>query len=163
MEVHPDLESAMIRQGAVVKRARPVEDQGPLFRGKGWTEPVTLMLPWPPTLNHYRVPIVLGKTARLVTSTAGKQYCTAVAVAVKNQTLPAMKFVEPVEVEIVCHPPNRARRDLDNHLKAALDGMAKAGVYQDDSLIHRLVLSWGKVIAGGALMVCVRPLEGEKP
>jgi Holliday junction resolvase RusA-like endonuclease len=47
-----------------------------------------------------------------------------------------------VALSIVAHPPNRRKRDLDNLLKAPLDAMAHAGVYDDDGQIVRLSIEW---------------------
>lgn len=47
-------------------------------------------------------------------------------------------------VKLVFHQPNKQRRDLDNLLKATLDALTKAGLWQDDSQIERLDVSHGE-------------------
>ena len=44
--------------------------------------------------------------------------------------------------------PDYRRRDLDNLLKATLDGLAHAGVYDDDSQIVDLRIYWAPDIGG---------------
>jgi crossover junction endodeoxyribonuclease RusA len=54
----------------------------------------------------------------------------------------------PIRMEIVAFRPDNRKRDLDNLLKAVLDGMAKALVYEDDSQIRDLRIRWGDTIGG---------------
>ena len=51
----------------------------------------------------------------------------------------------PLEVRCVLCPPDNKRRDLENAWKVISDGITKAGVWQDDSLIKKLTLEWGEV------------------
>ncbi len=44
----------------------------------------------------------------------------------------------PLEVSIVAWLPDARRRDVDNLLKAPLDALAHAGIYDDDSQIADL-------------------------
>jgi crossover junction endodeoxyribonuclease RusA len=45
-------------------------------------------------------------------------------------------------VEIAANQPDNRRRDLDNYLKAPLDALMSAGVYEDDSQIVDLRIYW---------------------
>jgi crossover junction endodeoxyribonuclease RusA len=47
-------------------------------------------------------------------------------------------MTEPLRVAVFLYPPDKRRRDIDNVLKALLDGIGHMGVYQDDSQILRL-------------------------
>jgi len=47
----------------------------------------------------------------------------------------------PVELSIELYPPDRRRRDVDNSLKCLLDAFTHGGLYEDDSLIRRLVVT----------------------
>lgn len=57
-------------------------------------------------------------------------------------------FKGHLKVEIEAFRPDKRRRDLDNLLKATLDGLAHAGVYEDDSQIVDLHIYWAKDIGG---------------
>lgn len=46
-------------------------------------------------------------------------------------------------------PPDRRQRDLDNAVKALLDGLTAVEIWLDDSLIDLLVLRRGLPVAGG--------------
>ena len=47
---------------------------------------------------------------------------------------------DPVELYIELYPPDRRRRDVDNSLKCLLDAFTHGGLYEDDSLIHKLIV-----------------------
>jgi crossover junction endodeoxyribonuclease RusA len=63
-------------------------------------------------------------------------------------------FTGSLCVEIEAWRPDQRRRDLDNLLKATLDGLAHAGVFEDDSQIVDLRIYWAKEL-GGMLKVKV--------
>jgi crossover junction endodeoxyribonuclease RusA len=54
----------------------------------------------------------------------------------------ALQHIRPVtgrlKIEIWAYPPDNRARDLDNLLKALLDSMQKAGVYENDAAIDDL-------------------------
>lgn len=60
---------------------------------------------------------------------------------IENQ-LKIYNFTEPftckVSVDIVIFLPDRKRRDIDNMLKTLWDTLEKAGIIQNDSLIHEV-------------------------
>jgi crossover junction endodeoxyribonuclease RusA len=64
----------------------------------------------------------------------------------------------PIKVEIIAYRPDNRKRDLDNLLKAALDGMAKGMLYQDDSQIRDLSIKWADTI-GGMLKVKIEAIQ----
>lgn len=117
------------------------------------TGEIEITLPWPPTVNTYwRV-----FKQRAILSEAGRQYRDAVAEQVLLQRV-ARRIVRPMRVEIEAYRPDRRRRDLDNLLKAVLDGLAHAGVYEDDSQIVDLRIYWGPSI-GGMVKVKIEVVE----
>jgi len=65
----------------------------------------------------------------------------------------------PVGIEIVAHPPDARRRDLDNLLKATLDALTAARVWQDDNQVKRIELRWGDKIKGGQLEIGIEEME----
>jgi crossover junction endodeoxyribonuclease RusA len=109
-----------------------------------------LVLPWPPSVNTY------WRTfrGRMIISEKGREYRKAVADQVVLQSA-AKHYAGKLIVEIEAWRPDKRRRDLDNLLKAALDGMTHAGVWDDDSNIVDLRIYWAEHI-GGMLKIKVR-------
>ncbi|SUB72176.1 Crossover junction endodeoxyribonuclease rusA [Pluralibacter gergoviae] len=64
-------------------------------------------------------------------------------------------LVGPVSVIVTLYPPDRRRRDLDNFNKALFDALTRAGIWQDDSQIKRLLLEWGPIIPKGQVVVAI--------
>jgi Holliday junction resolvase RusA-like endonuclease len=97
--------------------------------------PVELELPWPPSLNHYYRHV----GPRVLISRDGRKYrenVTAIARRTGHAT-----FKCPVQVELDLYPPDNRRRDIDNSQKSLLDALTCAGVYEDDSLIHKITVT----------------------
>lgn len=109
-------------------------------------------LPWPPSVNTY------WRTfqGRMIISEKGRQYRKDVADQVLIQRA-AKNYVGKLQVEIEAFRPDKRRRDLDNLLKAVLDGCTHAGVWEDDSNIVDLRIYWAETI-GGMLKVRVNTL-----
>lgn len=113
-------------------------------------------LPFPPSNNtYYRR--VGNKT---LISKRGREYRKAVLEH-------CMRFgIKPfgedkLSIVIVAYYPDRRRRDLDNLLKAPLDAMMKAGVYEDDSQIEFLSIKKGEQEKPGMIFIDIRSLEDE--
>jgi crossover junction endodeoxyribonuclease RusA len=113
---------------------------------------VTLTLPWPPSMNTY------WRTfqGRMIISAKGRDYRKAVIEQVRLQG-GANNYQGKVRVEIEAYRPDKRRRDLDNLLKAVLDGCTHAGVWEDDSNIVDLRIYWADTI-GGMIKVNAREL-----
>ena len=104
---------------------------------------IELTLPWPPSTNRY------WRTfqGRMIISAEGRSYRKAVADQVLIQR--GAKHLEgPLVVVIEAWRPDNRRRDLDNLLKATLDAMTHAGVYEDDSQIVDLRIYWAQLRSG---------------
>lgn len=87
-----------------------------------------ITLPWPPSVNSY------WRTfrGRMLMSDAGRKYRTAAMLCtVGHQRFGAKKVVVTIEAWF----PDLRRRDLDNLLKAPLDALGHARIYEDDSQI----------------------------
>jgi crossover junction endodeoxyribonuclease RusA len=121
------------------------------------TVTVTYELPYPPSLNHYWRHV----GAKVLISAAGRAYRESVAVALISQKARA---VPPCRlcVELDVHPPDRRVRDLDNLLKGLLDAITHAGVWGDDSLIDRIVITRLGVEKPGRVLARLSPWEGEQ-
>ncbi len=93
-----------------------------------------LTLPYPPTVNTN----LRHVGPRVLISKHGRQYRTEVCKQLRT------KRIQPIEgdliVDITINPPDRRRRDVDNVLKALLDSLQSAGVFEDDSQIVRLTI-----------------------
>lgn len=116
---------------------------------------LNLILPWPPSVNQYwRHPSKGPLAGRHLISEQGRAYRGRVL----NQLTAEghrHKIVDRLAVSILCYPPDRRRRDLDNVLKAALDAMVFAGVMLDDSQIDRLAIDRRDVQAPGRLEITI--------
>lgn len=93
---------------------------------------VSLRLPWPPTMNRYWRHV----GAKVLISAEGRAYRETVGGIVVEQGCPSVKG--RVRVMVYAFVPDRRQRDLDNLLKATLDALQKASVYENDSQIDDL-------------------------
>ena len=109
-----------------------------------------IKLPYPPSMNtywrHFRGNTVLSK--------AGREFKTAVAECVVAQEIP--KFGNKrLEVTLFLYPRSKVVTDLDNRLKAVLDGLEEAGVYDNDGQIDVLMIQRGEQRTGGGVDVMI--------
>lgn len=95
-------------------------------------------------------------------SAKGRAYQTEACAAVFKQLHQRpLTLMGPVSVIVTLYPPDRRRRDLDNFNKALFDALTRAGIWQDDSQIKRLLLEWGPVIPKGRVTVAVSEFDPE--
>ena len=116
-------------------------------------EMIEITLPWPPLVNTYW----RNFDGRMIISARGREYRETVGDQMTLQKM-VKHFKGQLKVEIEAFRPDKRRRDLDNLLKATLDGLAHAGVYEDDSQIVDLRIYWAKNI-GGMLKIKIEELE----
>ncbi len=130
-------------------------------------EPRTFELPWPPSVNRYWRSTVVqrrrgGKrvpSIAVLLSEDGRRYRDDVVRRIRYGHRGAISPLScALAVELVAHPPDRRRRDLDNLCKSVLDALEHANVYRDDAQIDDLRIVRAPVIRNGALLVTVRPL-----
>ena len=105
---------------------------------------IALTLPFPPSMNHYWRWV--GPN-RVIVSPAGQKYRKAVIDAIwqakslggalAGQGLP---LAGRLALHLTLTPPNRVRRDLDNHIKAVQDALTHAGLWRDDEQIDQLFI-----------------------
>ena len=62
-------------------------------------------------------------------------------------------------MDIVVCPRSKRRFDLDNLLKAVLDSMQDAGLYEDDEQVDELKIVRGKPCKGGACIVEIEEID----
>lgn len=116
-------------------------------------EMIEMTLPWPPSVNTYW----RNFDGRMIISARGRDYRETVGDQMTLQKM-VKHFKGQLKVEIEAFRPDKRRRDLDNLLKATLDGLAHAGVYEDDSQIVDLRIYWAKNI-GGMLKIKIEEIE----
>jgi crossover junction endodeoxyribonuclease RusA len=116
---------------------------------------VRLVLPYPPSLNHYW----RHAGAKVLVSREGRAYRKNVLLAVVQQGRPWI--VGRLKVSVYARCPDRRTRDIDNLLKSTLDALAHAGVYADDSQIDRLEVERRGSKKGGELLVVIEQIKGE--
>jgi crossover junction endodeoxyribonuclease RusA len=112
----------------------------------------TFTLPWPPTGNHAVKHTRYG--AHYATPQA-KAYRYTIAALIAAQR-GAGAAEGPLAVEATFFPPDARRRDLDNLWKTLADALTAAGLWQDDSQIRRLTLTYGTRFEAGAVTVRVK-------
>lgn len=109
-------------------------------------------LSWPPSVNHYYRHV----GSRVLISRAGRRYRENIQARMRIENIETAS--EPVELHIELYPPDRRRRDVDNSLKCLLDAFTHGGLYEDDSLIHKLTVVKREVMPPDG-MVYVRMKE----
>lgn len=120
---------------------------------------VSFELPWPPSVNHYWKH---GKMGRVFLGEAGKKFRAGCVGAVREWNAGrGVAAAGKVALEVYAIRPDRRKRDIDNILKALLDGLVHAGVLDDDSQVAELHVVMGEVEAPGRTRVTVRRLEDE--
>ena len=109
-----------------------------------------IKLPYPPSVNSYW----RNFRGHTVLSKAGREFKTAVAECVIEQNVP--KFgSKRIELKLLLYPRSKLVTDLDNRLKAVLDGLEEAGVYDNDSQIDVLTIQRGEIRKGGGIDVMI--------
>ena len=113
------------------------------------SDPVKLVLQFPPSVNHYYRRV----GSRTLISKAGRAYRKLLVSSLRPH------FPQPMtgrlQVTIHAHPPDRRRRDLDNLQKCLLDSLQHAGVYRDDSQIDSLTIIRCNPVPQGSMRVCI--------
>ena len=107
---------------------------------------IEIELGYPPSINHYWRRV----GARTLISREGRAYRLAVEECCLQRNVRPIDG--PVSVEIIAHPPDRRRRDLDNICKSLLDSL-EGKAYHDDSQIVRLTLVKADKVDGGKVSV----------
>jgi crossover junction endodeoxyribonuclease RusA len=114
---------------------------------------IEITLPWPPSVNTYW----RNFDGRMIISAKGREYRETVGDQMTVQRM-VKHYAGPLRVVIEAWRPDKRRRDLDNLLKATLDGLAHAGVYEDDSQIVDLRIYWAPDI-GGMLKIKIEEIK----
>lgn len=114
---------------------------------------IHLELPFPPTNNH----LTTVARGRRISSTKCRKYRSAALAAIGNKH--GRPLTDRLAVTVNLHAPTRAKRDIDNYVKAVLDAITVAQVWEDDSQIDQLIIRRGAIIKGGKCTVTIQPAE----
>lgn len=116
--------------------------------------PITITLPWPPSTNS----IWRNVDGQTLLSKKGRTYrrkcrdlCVVAGIA-------GLKYAGRLRARIVLQPPNKQRRDVDNHCKAILDALTHAGVWIDDEQIDDMHVLRGDIVSSGYAIVTIQPI-----
>ena len=109
-----------------------------------------LELPYPPSVNTYW----RANGKRRFISKEGVVFKNAVMAYCIDQHIKSWND-KRLNVFVYIHPRSKRRFDLDNCLKAILDALMAAHVYDDDSQIDMLSITRAEPRPGGCAMVVI--------
>ncbi len=122
----------------------------------GEDERIEVALPWPPTVNHYwdeNIRKVRGQW--VIVKTLSKR-----AIAFRWEVISLIKKMRlkkrihgGVKILVLCHPPDKKERDIDNLTKGLFDALQHAGVYYSDFQIEQFTMARRPVVKGGVVKV----------
>lgn len=124
---------------------------------------LTLTLPYPPSVNHYK------RAGKLLTTRSGKiyqprvntdmtkRYYYEVWAKIRKEGLKSFDSAT-IFVSLDVYPPDGRKRDLDGILKVCLDSMQRAGLYDDDYQIARLLVTRMSKIDQGQIVATIKTI-----
>lgn len=95
---------------------------------------IELLLPYPPTINHYYGNLKRGGKYIKKPGQIFRQSVWAVVLPMKVKTM-----ITPLSVTLDIYPPDRRKRDIDNINKALFDALEHAQVFANDCQIVELI------------------------
>ena len=114
--------------------------------------PFTVLLPYPPTINHY-----YGQTkcGRRYIRKEGKRYRELVRHRARQMGYSTNRRCIGV---LILDPPDRRQRDVDNVQKCTLDALEHSGIIENDSLFKGLLTVMAEPLKPGGLEVIIYEL-----
>ena len=119
-----------------------------------------LELPFPPSINGYRIPLRRGKTIILGTSNNGHKYVKRVGESLIDQEFHT--YSDNVKVSLELYPPDKRKRDIDNYCKALFDSLVKHNVLEDDKLIKHLNIDMCSPCKYGKVLIWIEEIEAKE-
>lgn len=117
----------------------------------------TLEAVYPPSVNHY---YGSTKNGRRYLPAKVHEFRALVFAAYRTAYPSATPLVGTVHLHLTLRPPDKRKRDIDNPLKALLDALTMARVWDDDSQIKGLSIEMLAPIKGKPACVWVA-VKGE--
>ena len=121
-------------------------------------------LPFPPSMTT----MWRNFRGRTVLSKAGRAFREDVQNIIIDNNIP--KFGDSkLRITMILRPRDKRKTDIDNRIKAVLDALEHAGVFNDDFQVDHLEMIRGEPLKGGLLHVVIEELpdphqtEGERP
>ena len=91
-------------------------------------------------------------------SAKGREFREAVQVFVIENNIP--KFGDKkLKLTLILRPRDKRKIDIDNRIKAVLDALEHAGVFDNDFQVDHIEMIRGEQIKGGLLHVVVEEIE----
>ena len=114
--------------------------------------------PFPPSVNNY-----LGRNGKhsYLTDKA-KQFNKDIYYLVLMNNL-NKNYTTPIEIHYDIWFPDTRRRDIANYEKVLTDALVKAGVMEDDHLVHKMVIRRMGIIKGGNVRITILPIRNFSP
>jgi len=100
-----------------------------------------LNLPYPPSVNTY----YRNFNGRMVLSAQGREYKNAVAEYLIDCNAPKLGDAK-LKITMVLRPRDKRKIDIDNRIKAVLDSLQDAGLFDDDYQVDELTIVRGDPI-----------------
>ena len=98
---------------------------------------------------------------RTVISKAGRQFREDVIQYVIDNNIP--KFGErKVKITLILRPRDKRKIDIDNRIKAVLDALEHAGVFDDDFHVDHIHMIRGTPTKGGLLHVTIEEIDNPR-
>jgi crossover junction endodeoxyribonuclease RusA len=117
---------------------------------------VTYRLPWPPSMNTYWR---RGNNVTYLTKKA-RQFREEVCDFIYHQEAQERTLLGRLAIHLELTLPDKRKRDIDNHIKAAVDALKHAGVFEDDEQIDDLRVTRLHVEPPGCCDVTITELNG---
>jgi crossover junction endodeoxyribonuclease RusA len=113
----------------VEERNGIVSTPAPRLQGTPVVQFVTL--PYPPTANNFKVPIVRGTRACMTLSAEARTWKGVAELRVSTANLVSLNG--PVKLDIHVYRPRKVG-DLDNAIKLSVDALSKYAYYDDEQV-----------------------------
>ena len=124
---------------------------------------IELILPYPPSVNHYKTLGALRVTKqggyyqpRINSDETKRFYFEVWHMIQQKKAKEGLKIIDDATIELEAvlwvHPPDKRRSDIDNRIKLVLDSLQRADVFINDYQISRLVVERKDIIKGGQII-----------